>query len=422
MADDTKTTEAIATLQKMHATTGQANRSDGSSLLQMEGDVGEDVSAAFKKALMSADDAAVINMIEQHPGLLNRLISDQTPFELALTQGFTNLASTLVNFNDFQLNTAGHEPLRICLNLGQTDLAVALLEKGANPNVCDANGQNLLMLCLSKGDFELSELLLKFGAEIDSRDKRGWSALILASFNGWKHAVEFLLEHGATVSLCTNEGWNSLVVAYAYGHSEIVELLQAHGAKFGDYFAKGALLQAYKNRDLAITKRLLGLGVSTDFQYDSKDSLLARAARDSEWTFVKEFLASGGDPNSKIGNKLPVISHAINQGEVEVVKQLIEKGASVNLSDGAACPIHYACRRNRADIVQILLDNGACLEVKDDKGDTPLITAVRQEFYALATYLIDKGANPEQYNNNGKRALYYCSEYSDIGKLLRSKH
>ena len=418
---DTETIEAIA-IQKMHAATVQANRSDGSSLTQVDEVVSEDVIAVFKKALMSADVAAVLNMIEQHPGLLNGVLSDRTPFELALTQGFTNLASTLANFNHFELNTTGHEPLRICLNLGQTDLAVVLLEKGANPNVCDENGRSLLVLCLSQGDFELAELLLKFGAEIDCRDKRGWSALIHASFNGWKHAVEFLLEHGATVSLSTNEGWNALVVAYAYGHSEIVELLQAHGAKFGDYFAKGALLQAYKNRDLTITKRLLGLDVSTDFQYDSKDSLLARAARDSEWTFVKEFLAAGGNPNSKIGNKLPVISHAINQGEIEVVKLLIEKGASVNLSDGTACPIHYACRRNRADIVQILLDNGACLEVKDDDGDTPLLTAVRMEFYTLATFLIGKGANPEQSNKNGKRALYYCEEYSDIWKLLRSKH
>lgn len=419
---DTKTTEAIATLQKMLATTEQAKRFDGSSLTQAEEDVSEDMSAAFKKALMSADVAAVINMIEQHPDLLNGLISDQTPFELALTQGFTNLASTLANFNHFQLNTTGHEPLRICLNLGQTDIATALLEKGANPNVFDENGRNLLMLCLNKGDYELAELLLKFGAEIDSRDKRGWSALVHASFNGWKHAVEFLLEHGATVSLCTNEGWNSLVVAYAYGHSEIVELLQANGAKFGDYFAKGALLQAYKNRDLAITKRLLGLGVSTDFQYDSKDSLLARAARDSEWTFVKEFLAAGADPNSKIENKLPVISHAINQGEVEVVKLLIDKGASVNLSDGAAFPIHYACRRNRSDIVQLLLDNGACIEVKDEHGNTPLLIAVKLKYYALATFLISKGANPEQYNNAGKRALYYCNEFSAIGQLLSKKH
>lgn len=48
--------------------------------------------------------------------------------------------------------------------------------------------------------------------------------------------------------------------------------------------------------------------------------------------------------------------------------------------------------------MQILLDNGACLEVKDDDGDTPLLTAVRMEFYALATFLIGKGANPEQSN------------------------
>lgn len=108
------------------------------------------------------------------------------------------------------------------------------------------------------------------GAEIDCRDARGWSALIHAAFSGWKTIAEFLLDHGASVNLCTNEGWNALVVAYAYGHSEIVELLQSRGGNFGDQFAKAALLQAYKNRNLLLIKRLLGTGVSVDFQYDQK--------------------------------------------------------------------------------------------------------------------------------------------------------
>lgn len=381
---------------------------------------GDDMRTAFQKALMSAKVQEVVDMIGQQPELLNELISDQTPFELAVTRGFTNLASTLCNFAHFQLDAEGHEPLRICLERGQTDLALALIEKGANPNGCDENGRSLLLLCLHMGEFELAELLLKAGAEIDCRDKRGWSALIHASFNGWKNIVEFLLEHGATVNLCTNEGWNALVVAYAYGRSEIVELLQAHGAKFGDYFAKAALLQAYKNRDLSIAKRLLALGVSVDFQYDSTDSLLSRVAKDNEWEFVETFLNAGGNPNSRIGNKLPVISYAINQGEFETVKLLVQKGASVNLSDGSSCPIHYACERNREDIVSYLLESGACIEVKDRDGDTPLIIAVKAEFYTLAEFLIERGANPEQCNNNGRKAIYYCENYNMKG-LLRQK-
>jgi ankyrin repeat protein len=382
---------------------------------------GDDMRTAFQKALMSAKVPEVMDMIGQQPGLLNELISDQTPFELAVTRGFTNLASTLCNFAHFQLDAEGHEPLRICLERGQTDLALTLIEKGANPNSCDENGRSLLLLCLHMGEFELAELLLKAGAEIDCRDKRGWSALIHASFNGWKNIVEFLLEHGATVNLCTNEGWNALVVAYAYGRSEIVELLQAHGAKFGDYFAKAALLQAYKNRDLSIAKRLLALGVSVNFQYDSTDSLLSRAAQDNEWEFVEAFLNAGGNPNSRIGNKLPVISYAINQGEFEIVKLLVQKGASVNLGDRSACPIHYACERNREDIVAYLLECGACIEIKDGDGDTPLIIASKAGFYAMAKFLISKGANPEQRNKNGKRALDY-SRSSELDKLLNQKH
>ena len=380
----------------------------------------------FKKAIMSSDIDKVVDMIKLDPPLLNKLISDQTPFEMAVSQGFTNLARTLSNYDHFELDAVGHEALSICLKLGQTDLATDLIKKGANPNVRDEKGQSLLLLCLNKGDFEMAERLINSSAEIDSRDIRGWSALIHASFNGWAHAVDFLLQHGASVNLCSNEGWNAIVIAYAYGHSDIVKLLQAYGGKFGDSFAKGALLQAYKNRNLSITKQLLSLDISPNFQYDSKNNLLARSALDNEWAFAEEFILAGADPNSRINNKLPIISHAIQQGQFQIVETLIKYGASVNLSDGNTYPIHFACRLNQIDTVKSLLQNGACIEVKDEDGDTPLITAIKMDFYALARFLISKGANPEQRNIKKKTAIDYVNMYisgaREINGLLTQHH
>ena len=330
------------------------------------------------------------------------------------------MATKLSEFEGFQLETPGHEPLRICVELGQVSLAKKLLDSGVNPNICDKSGKSLLLLSLEKGDFELAEFLLKGGAEIDCRDARGWSALVHASFNGWKEIAEFLLDHGATVNLCTNEGWNALVVAYAYGHSEIVDLLQSHGGKFGDRYAKAALLQALKNRDLLLTKRLLSLGVLADFQYDSKNSLLSQAAKDSEWVFVEEFLKAGANPNVRIDGRMPVISQAIVQGQFEILKQLIENGASVNVRYGDMCPILYASRHNRKDMIEFLIKNGACMEVEDEDGDTPLLTAVKMEFHALSIFLLQRGADPEHRNGEYKRALDYCKNY-EVQKMLKAK-
>ena len=374
---------------------------------------------SFYDFLLSGCLSKCVSELEKYPDLLNELVDGRTPFEFAALKGFTNLATRLSEFENFQLETPKHEPLRICVELGQTVLAKKLIERGANPNVCDKGGKSLLMLSLEKGDFELSERLLKAGAEIDYRDVRGWSALICASFTGNKGIVEFLLDHGASVNLCTNEGWNALVVAYAYGHSEIVELLQSRGGKFGEQFAKAALLQAYKNRNLLLIKRLLETGISVDFQYDPKNTLLAQAAKDDEWLFVIDLLKAGANPNVKIDGQKPVIVQAIIRGQVEVLKLLIKSGASVNVKYGDKRPILYASRQNRKDVIELLIENGACLEVVDEDGDTPLMTAVRMKFHTLSIFLLEKGADPEHRNNARKRALDYCTN-SEVQKMLKA--
>lgn len=374
---------------------------------------------SFSDFLWSGRLSDCIFEIEKHPKLLNGLVDDKTPFEISMLKGFTSLAEKLSEFENFDLEAAGHEPLRICVELGKTDLAKKLIERGANPNIYGEGGKSLLLMSLEKGDFELAECLLKGGAEIDCRDARGWSALIHASFCGWKGIAEFLLDHGASVNLCTNEGWNALVVAYAYGHSEIVELLQSHGGKFGEQFAKAALLQAYKNRSILLMKRLLSVGVSVDFQYDSKNTLLAQAAKDDEWLLVRDLLRAGANPNVRIDGQKPIIDQAIVQGQIEVLELLIENGASVNVKYGYMSPILYASRHNRKDMVDMLIKGGACLEVEDEDGDTPLLTAVKMEFHALAIFLLEKGADPEHRNREQNRALDYCTN-SEVQKMLRA--
>nr|WP_299337820.1 ankyrin repeat domain-containing protein [Allomuricauda sp.] len=61
---------------------------------------------------------------------------------------------------------------------------------------------------------------------------------------------------------------------------------------------------------------------------------------------------------------------AIVKGDVDTVKKLIELGEDVNKKSLGMAPIHYAARYNRAEIVELLLANGANLKKKCDKGYT----------------------------------------------------
>lgn len=59
---------------------------------------------------------------------------------------------------------------------------------------------------------------------------------------------------------------------------------------------------------------------------------------------------------------------AIMQGDYETVKKLIELGEDVNKKSLGMTPAIFAARYNKAEILQLLINNGADLTIKSDKG------------------------------------------------------
>lgn len=70
--------------------------------------------------------------------------------------------------------------------------------------------------------------------------------------------------------------------------------------------------------------------------------------------------------------ELSTFCKAVMQGDVETVTKLIELGENVNQKSLGMAPIHYAARYNRAEVLKVLIENGANLKLKCDKGHTAL--------------------------------------------------
>lgn len=67
------------------------------------------------------------------------------------------------------------------------------------------------------------------------------------------------------------------------------------------------------------------------------------------------------------------LHYACQSGNAQIVQLLIERGANVNDSTKYDCisPLHLAARHS-ADILNILMDSSARLELQDANGRTPL--------------------------------------------------
>lgn len=59
---------------------------------------------------------------------------------------------------------------------------------------------------------------------------------------------------------------------------------------------------------------------------------------------------------------------AIMEGDFDTVKRLIDLGEDVNKKSLGMTPAIFAARYNKAEILQLLIDNGADLRIKSDKG------------------------------------------------------
>ncbi|MFS4455782.1 ankyrin repeat domain-containing protein [Maribacter sp. 2304DJ31-5] len=59
---------------------------------------------------------------------------------------------------------------------------------------------------------------------------------------------------------------------------------------------------------------------------------------------------------------------AVMQGDVDMVKRMIELGEDVNKKSLGMTPAMFAARYNKAEVLKVLIDNGANLKIKSNQG------------------------------------------------------
>ena len=125
----------------------------------------------------------------------------------------------------------------------------------------------------------------------------------------------------------------------------------------------------------------------------------------------------------KKGKHCTLLHYAVSDDDIELVKILLQdKYVDVNAEDWSGeTPICRAIRHRNFDIVKLLVENGADVNIVSDKLTSPLYYAVIFEDVNIVKYLIDNGA---EVNNRGfyldRTALHQaCNlDRKDIVKLL----
>jgi peptidoglycan/LPS O-acetylase OafA/YrhL len=93
---------------------------------------------------------------------------------------------------------------------------------------------------------------------------------------------------------------------------------------------------------------------------------------------------------------------AARKGNLEKIKGLIQKGADINgRYDKGFTPLHWAATLNHVEVIEILVDRGANLNSRDNHLSTPLLLAAFFGNAESVEYLLQRGADPYLKNKDG---------------------
>lgn len=138
------------------------------------------------------------------------------------------------------------------------------------------------------------------------------------------------------------------------------------------------------------------------------------------------YIAHGADVDGIKGSSIsgiPLIQAlSNNNGEdaIGMIKLLIKNGAKLNYDEGFINTAHVVATTGNVDILEILLDHGLNINVKDMNGNTPLHAAMLYGKFEMTKRLMELGLDPNEKNDSGLTPLKLVEQYQHNIKLTSS--
>ena len=144
---------------------------------------------------------------------------------------------------------------------------------------------------------------------------------------------------------------------------------------------------------------------------------LPQAAGRGDLEKVKEMLDKGADPNTAYLRHI-ALHEAADNNRIEIVSLLIDRGAQLDLiSPSGHTALHEAVASGHVEIVRLLIDRGSKMDVISERDSTPLMIAMNRRKDAIATLLIEKGADIHVRDRDGCSVLIHAVRNDNVKQV-----
>jgi ankyrin repeat protein len=328
----------------------------------------------------------------------------------------------------------GQTALMIAVRENHDAAVQILLEAGASPNAQTRKGPTPAFVPPCKGTGCGSEGVGINRGGVPDRGRRaevkgGMTPLLYAARDGYLSAARRLIDAGADLDLGDANGIRPLLMSLLNNHLDVARLLLSKGANVNadDFWGRTPLWAAveYRNLDmnnndqdsptdngvdrapiLAMIKELIDAGANVNARtrelapvrrwlYSLNEvswvdftgqTPFLRAALSADTATMRLLVERGADPNlPTLAGTTPLMAAAgVNwvvaqtytesvQARLDAVKLCLELGADVNATNSMGLTaLLGAVNRGSNDIIELLVQRGARLDIADKEGRTPL--------------------------------------------------
>lgn len=294
-----------------------------------------------------------------------------------------HIAEHSVKEEDYSIHTMArysyHDALKACLKADKDGI-----------DIYNDHGMTALHIAAQTGNAEEIDVLVSHDADINKQDQSsGKTALHFACETGFVDGVRILCDHRANPNIQSKSGKTPLHFACQYGHLACVHMLiershalghPVHMNAISNHY-KTALLFACENHHYSIVSYLREKGANLldeDVDYTKVDSnqnsLLHVACMIGDLRLAQMFLDRYHHSRfSNIQGQTP-LHKACFKRHADIVQLLLRYPRERNSREflGYFTPLHIACSQNDLDLIHLLVDKGESPYVHDCLEKTPL--------------------------------------------------
>ena len=253
-----------------------------------------------------------------------------------------------------------------------------------------------LLFAARQRDLESARLLLAAGADVNDAAASGTSALVVAAHSGHGTLSALLLEAGADPG-AADAGYTALHAAVLRGDLELVRALLAHGANPDAVLQRGTPARRV-SADWTLRHNMIGatpFWLAARFREPEILRILAEhgadplIAKDGETAVMAAI--QGGTTRGRFGIQPPDPNEEARR-TTDAVARALDAGADVNAqTESGDTALHLATSRRLQEVIGLLAERGAALDVRNARGQTPLGVATS----GTVALLRDLGATDE---------------------------